>query len=688
MGFFDFFRKKDRSTAKNENPSAASVQAAPLPAPPPPSLRIAAPANRLVDIYNESLQVMETTKDPEVFFSRLHTCFDVLLTMAWYGRMKTLRKQSDVLIPAFVDRYISDAQEQASVLKTETGRKNRLLSRVAALREGFDRATTYWKGWRSPVASRMPLHYEGSLYSDQSKEYMLNETEKLLRSTELPANPTEVVEPAEITETVQPTESIGLTEPVATSEPVETAEIVESVESVESTENTEIAEAIETVAPHTNSQKAPCYFDLSSCKLISACYDDDESSYSPIGTERERVSELIFGLSAVFEECSKLSPKFHSRNIREGKILFEDDRCDNDYSYIEYDPFTPTGKIRKYPTLLYFFVNYGRHSYEGDTIHGTLKFNAENRLSTGFIVSWYKGYCYQISCAFSDGQQPEILSITKTSLKTDTQTLLYQKPDPEKQFKEEGFPKILNYVKTTTTTGSSLTEILDVFSDVPPTAVKYVVRKLSELGDLTKRKDGRSNRYFATVILDPDYTEKWNLPKPEPEDPYVHLQEVLIGPEDPGYQIHPDVEGLLWFADGPMKNYQPGDYPEYDQIQALQGPWNGKEPSAIQFELEIAHPVRWDEIPKVPYYPSYSRLTPEQRWIFLAWLRTPYEPIEAGYAFLLYYCLKRRIALDSQLPRCINLLTKLLEVQQNGSFQGYASDLLEFARMKYTALQE
>lgn len=263
-----------------------------------------------------------------------------------------------------------------------------------------------------------------------------------------------------------------------------------------------------------------------------------------------------------------------------------------------------------------------------------------------------------------------------------------EQPDPDKDFKSEGFPKVLDFVKRATTTGATLVEITDAFQEVSPTSVKYVVRKLTELGDLTKQKSGRYNRYFATVLLDPDYTEKWNLPKPEPENPYEHLKDILIGPDDPAYRVHPDIEGLLWFADGPMKNYQPGDHPEYDQYQSLLGPWNGIEPSAIRSDLEICRPTHWDEIPRVPYYPSYSVLMPEQRWIFLAWLRTPYEPIEAGYAFLLYYCLKRRVALDSQLPRCVNLLTKLLEVQQNGSFQGYASDLLELARMKSASLPQ
>ena len=629
MGFFDFFRKKDRSTAKNENPSAAPAQAAPRPAPPPPSLRIASTGNRLAEIYNESLQIVEMTKDPEVFFSRLHTCFDVLLTLEWYDRMKTLRSQSDVLIPAFVDRCINDIQERAAALKTNTGRKNRLLSCAAALREGFDRANTYWKGWTSPISGRIPIHYEGPLYSEQSKAYMLTETEKLLKAAEL-------------------------------------------------------------LAPQANPQSVPCYFDLSSCEPVSSCYDDDTDAkrHTPVGAERERVKALVFGLSAVLEECSRLSPQFHSRDIRKGKVLFEDDRCDNDYSYIEYDPFSPTGKIRKYPTALRFLVAYGRHSYEDDTIHGTLRFTAENRPGSCIIYSWYKDCGYGIDCTFSDDQQCEILSITQTILSTDTQITLYEKPDPDKEFKSEGFPKVLDFVKRSTTTGTTLVEITDAFQEISPTSVKYVVRKLTELGDLTKQRSGRYNRYFATVLLDSDYTEKWNLPKPEPENPYEHLKGILIGPDDPAYRIHPDVEGLLWFADGPMKNYQPGDHPEYDQYQALLGPWGGKEPSAIRSELEIARPLHWDEIPRVPYYPSYARLTPEQRWIFLAWLRTPYEPIEAGYAFLLYYCLKRRVALDSQLPRCIDLLTKLLEVQQSGSFQGYASDLLELARMKCAALPQ
>lgn len=179
MGFFSSYRKTKRIVNKIMKPAKTSSKKSSHSS----YGRSSAPQgtnNRYTKIFNESIRLVDTTKKPDVFFSRLHVCFDALLNTERYSEMERLRSRFDIFIPAFIDRCVKDALEKASALKTEKGKKNRLLSCVTALREGFDRANTYWEGWILPTSGRKMLHYEGPLYTQHCKDYMIAETEKLL----------------------------------------------------------------------------------------------------------------------------------------------------------------------------------------------------------------------------------------------------------------------------------------------------------------------------------------------------------------------------------------------------------------------------------------------------------------------------------------------------------------------------
>ena len=80
------------------------------------------------------------------------------------------------------------------------------------------------------------------------------------------------------------------------------------------------------------------------------------------------------------------------------------------------------------------------------------------------------------------------------------------------------------------------------------------------------------------------------------------------------YSIAPDIAELLWFADGPKQNYFPKEDSAYssfryfDVIVTL--PYR-EEPSALYMNLPISKVVRTTDRP--PYYPSYKKLSPDQR---------------------------------------------------------------------------
>lgn len=119
--------------------------------------------------------------------------------------------------------------------------------------------------------------------------------------------------------------------------------------------------------------------------------------------------------------------------------------------------------------------------------------------------------------------------------------------------------------------------------------------------------------------------------------------------------------------------------------RALQ--WPG-EPSAIISSISVA------EIPAHPsadfgYYPSYDRISAEQRRCYLEWLadgRKDIDPAQRslGYVFLFFYGVERRVFLDGDRdPRLIEELVRLLEhygsAHKSRSLRSYFLQLLHFA---------
>jgi hypothetical protein len=150
--------------------------------------------------------------------------------------------------------------------------------------------------------------------------------------------------------------------------------------------------------------------------------------------------------------------------------------------------------------------------------------------------------------------------------------------------------------------------------------------------------------------------------------------------------FHPDLEGLLWIADGALQNY----YPEKDAV-VNEGMLRifistAIEPSAITFKAPITKPSSKAEIPRPPYYPSYGGITPEQRWIYLEFLKNPYSEIDIGYVFLLYYGLERHLLLGD-FEKAFNVILKLRHGHRNSSFLSYSSSALLLSCVKHQKIE-
>jgi len=92
---------------------------------------------------------------------------------------------------------------------------------------------------------------------------------------------------------------------------------------------------------------------------------------------------------------------------------------------------------------------------------------------------------------------------------------------------------------------------------------------------------------------------------------------------------------------------------------------------------------------KMGYWPSYSSIRPDCRAAYLHWLLDGRHAPGAyiGYVFLYFYGLERRLLVDSQSsqaaraeqPALVREVERLLRIYgANGSFSGYASNLLRF----------
>lgn len=145
--------------------------------------------------------------------------------------------------------------------------------------------------------------------------------------------------------------------------------------------------------------------------------------------------------------------------------------------------------------------------------------------------------------------------------------------------------------------------------------------------------------------------------------------------------IHPDLEGLIWIADGPSKNWTP-------VTQTIKLPSGDKltikgidEPSVIRGSLPVVMDPNPRTVATPGYYPSYQNLTPEQRGMYLNFLSDPYDPsADISYVFILYYGLERQL-LVGDTDRAFEVILKLRDVHSNASFQNYSSNALLLTSM-------
>ena len=102
------------------------------------------------------------------------------------------------------------------------------------------------------------------------------------------------------------------------------------------------------------------------------------------------------------------------------------------------------------------------------------------------------------------------------------------------------------------------------------------------------------------------------------------------------------------------------------------------EPSKIYKNLPILKPKELNLVEPPPYFPTFIRLSAEQRWIYLDWLKDISEKINIGYVFLYYYGLERNL-LMGDFETAFQEILFLRNIHISKSFESYSYNALLFS---------
>lgn len=103
------------------------------------------------------------------------------------------------------------------------------------------------------------------------------------------------------------------------------------------------------------------------------------------------------------------------------------------------------------------------------------------------------------------------------------------------------------------------------------------------------------------------------------------------------------------------------------------------EPSTIYTAMPLKRPPDPAIIPRLPYFPSYAGLSPDQKWVYLNWLTDVTQPINIGYVFIYYYGLERHL-LNGDFERAFDEILLLRQSHAgNSSFDTYSRSALRNA---------
>jgi hypothetical protein len=137
------------------------------------------------------------------------------------------------------------------------------------------------------------------------------------------------------------------------------------------------------------------------------------------------------------------------------------------------------------------------------------------------------------------------------------------------------------------------------------------------------------------------------------------------------------IRQLLWFGDGKFQNYNIDD----DQKVLFENELFQiifvfkQEPSLIYTGQPVDFGTNCENVEKLGYYPSYERLNPQQRYVYLNWLGNIAKPVDIGYVFIFYYGLERHL-ISGKYTDSVDTILRLRQHHKHPSFLSYSASAL------------
>lgn len=134
-------------------------------------------SNRMNQLQ-DSVNLLNTTVKPDVFFKRLHITLDILLDLKAYEKYGIFKgntpsndynkiiRNMESTVDDFIDRAIADNERKRSSLKTEKAKLSNYEKFVKSMLAAFDSANTFWSG--SLSQTRIIPHYRGPLFTQNN----------------------------------------------------------------------------------------------------------------------------------------------------------------------------------------------------------------------------------------------------------------------------------------------------------------------------------------------------------------------------------------------------------------------------------------------------------------------------------------------------------------------------------------
>jgi len=142
-------------------------------------------------------------------------------------------------------------------------------------------------------------------------------------------------------------------------------------------------------------------------------------------------------------------------------------------------------------------------------------------------------------------------------------------------------------------------------------------------------------------------------------------------------RIPENIRQLLWFGDGKLQNYNPeNDQKVLFENELFRITFSFRnEPSLIFTGMPVDFGSSIDNVEKLGYYPSYEKLNPQQRFVYLKWLCDITKTVDIGYVFIFYYGLERHL-ISGKYSDAVNTILTLRQYHKHPSFLSYSANAL------------